>query len=83
MTLIEDVERRSGLLEEAAIAHRRISLGCQIVINRSESYRGGLIVVAVPRGSQWPLTLSDIPNPRLANTTKATARQAAAMAGGA
>jgi hypothetical protein len=28
-------------------------------------YRGGLIVVAVPKNSQWTLTLSDVPNPRV------------------
>jgi hypothetical protein len=32
-----------------------------MLINRSESYRGGLVVVAVPKGSQWSLTLSDLP----------------------
>jgi hypothetical protein len=27
-------------------------------------YRREVTVVAVPRGSQWTLTLSDVPNPR-------------------
>ena len=30
---------------------------------REPAYRGGLIVVAVPKNSQWTLTLSDVPNP--------------------
>ena len=36
----------------------------QLVINSSLSYRGALEVVCVPKGSQWSLTLSDVPNPR-------------------
>jgi hypothetical protein len=35
-----------------------------VVLNRSLPYLGDLVIVAVPRGSQWSLTLSDIPNPR-------------------
>jgi hypothetical protein len=35
-----------------------------LFINRSEPYRGDLIVVAVPNGSQWQITLSDQPNVR-------------------
>jgi hypothetical protein len=35
-----------------------------MVINGSIGYRGDLIVVAVPRGSQWSITLSDTPNVR-------------------
>jgi hypothetical protein len=34
------------------------------VANRSIKYHGNLIVVAVPAGSTWALTLSDIPNTR-------------------
>ncbi len=35
-----------------------------MVVNRSISYRGGLIVVAVPKGSSWSVTLSDVPTVR-------------------
>jgi hypothetical protein len=33
------------------------------VVNASFRYHGQLIVVARPRGSEWAVTLSDIPNP--------------------
>jgi hypothetical protein len=36
------------------------------VVNQSLRYHGDLIVQSCPRGSQWALTLSDVPNPRLA-----------------
>jgi hypothetical protein len=36
-----------------------------IVVDGNLPYRGGLIVVAVPKNSQWTLTLSDVPNPRV------------------
>jgi hypothetical protein len=39
-------------------------LGASIWVNRSEHYRGRLLVESVPRGSQWALRLSDQPNPR-------------------
>lgn len=32
-----------------------------MVVNRCIGYRGGLIVVAVPKGSSWTVTLSDAP----------------------
>ena len=32
-----------------------------IVVDRNLPYRGGLIVVSVPKNSQWKLTLSDVP----------------------
>jgi hypothetical protein len=32
-----------------------------MVVNRCIGYRGGLIVVAVPKGSSWSVTLSDAP----------------------
>ena len=32
-----------------------------IFVNRSVAYRGNLVVLAVPRGSVWSLTLSDQP----------------------
>ena len=35
-----------------------------VVVNRSISYRGGLIVVAVPKGSSWSVTLSGVPTVR-------------------
>jgi hypothetical protein len=38
-----------------------------MLINGSLGYRGDLIVVACPKGSQWSLTLSDVPNPRTAD----------------
>jgi len=38
-----------------------------MVVNRSIGYRGDLIVVWVPKGSQWSLTLSDQPNFRAAD----------------
>ena len=37
--------------------------------NANIGYRGGLEVVCVPRGSQWSLTISDIPNQRSAPAT--------------
>jgi hypothetical protein len=36
------------------------------VLNNSLPFRGQLVVVAVPRGSTWSLTLSDVPNVRKA-----------------
>ena len=36
-----------------------------ILVDGNLSNRGGLIVVAVPKNSQWTLTLSDVPNPRV------------------
>jgi hypothetical protein len=35
-----------------------------MVANHSLGYRGELLVVAVPRGSTWSLTISDVENPR-------------------
>jgi hypothetical protein len=32
-----------------------------MVVNRCIGFRGGLIVVAVPKGSSWSVTLSDAP----------------------
>ena len=40
----------------------------QMIINGSIGFRGQLIVVAVPRGSIWALTLSDVPVARTADT---------------
>lgn len=31
------------------------------LINSSIRYRGDLVVVAIPRGSEWSVTLSDVP----------------------
>ncbi len=33
------------------------------IVNNSLPYKGDLVVVSVPRGSQWKLSLSDVPNP--------------------
>jgi hypothetical protein len=38
-----------------------------MLINSSIGYRGSLIVMAVPKGSTWKLTLSDVPNVRTAD----------------
>jgi hypothetical protein len=35
-----------------------------LIQNHSLAYRGALEVVCVPKGSEWSLTLSDVPNPR-------------------
>ncbi len=35
-----------------------------LIGNHDLGYRGALVVVAVPKGSQWSLTLSDVPSPR-------------------
>jgi hypothetical protein len=43
------------------------------------TYSCDLVVVAVPKGSVWSLTLSDLPNPRSTHATHAGARKAAAM----
>jgi hypothetical protein len=39
-----------------------------MLVNGSVAYRGALVVVAVPKGSVWRLTLSDQPNVRAADT---------------
>jgi hypothetical protein len=39
----------------------RWGLTGNIVVSGGIRYSGDLVVVAVPRGSQWSLTLSDIP----------------------
>ena len=36
-----------------------------------QTYSGDLVVVAVPKGSVWSLTLSDLPNPRSTHATRA------------
>jgi hypothetical protein len=33
----------------------------RVLVNRSEPYSGQLIVVSVPRGSAWSLSISDSP----------------------
>ena len=35
-----------------------------MVVNSNIAYHGDLMIVGVPRGSQWSLTLSDTPNIR-------------------
>jgi hypothetical protein len=44
-----------------------------MVVNGSISYRGALMVVGAPKGSQWSLTLSDVPNPRTPTSILASA----------
>ena len=55
--------------------------------NRSEKYLGQLLVVSVPRGNQWAITLSDAPNRRrpaqkagIATTDMAASRRQSALA---
>jgi hypothetical protein len=55
--------------QQARVARRR----------PAQTYSGDLVVVAVPKGSVWSLTLSDLPNPRSTHATHAGARKAAAM----
>ena len=50
-----------------------------LAANHSLGYRGDLIVVAVPKASQWRLTVSDVPNLRMTHGTPPTARRVAAM----
>ena len=38
------------------------------IVNHSLAYRGNLVVVSVPRGSTWSVTLSDVENPRAPTT---------------
>jgi hypothetical protein len=52
-----------------------------MVVNRSISYRGGLIVVAVPKGSSWSLTLSDVPTVRSPATAMPPSDRPAAAVG--
>jgi hypothetical protein len=40
-----------------------------MLVNGNLGFRGDLIVQSVPRGSTWSITLSDVPNPRPADTT--------------
>ncbi len=49
------------------------------LVNSSIAYRGQLTVVAVPRGSQWTLTLSDQPNVRAADAHALPSNRAKAM----
>jgi hypothetical protein len=50
-----------------------------MLVNRSEPYAGALVVVAVPKGSQWKITLSDVPNPRTADTDLGPSDRMAAL----
>jgi hypothetical protein len=47
-----------------------------MVANHSLGYRGELLVVAVPRGSTWSLTISDVENPRAPPPTPGGRRMA-------
>jgi hypothetical protein len=51
----------------------------QMLVNRSESYSGGLMVVAVPKGSVWALTLSDVPNVRVTDAAIGVSNRMAAL----
>jgi hypothetical protein len=39
--------------------------GAAMVVNGNLRFRGDLIVVCVPKGSEWSITLSDVPNQRI------------------
>jgi hypothetical protein len=51
----------------------------EVVIGGSLSYAGVLTVVAVPKESVWSLTLSDSPNPRLADPSISVSDRMAAL----